>query len=381
MDKEEIILLKKTKFFTGILLSSLIISCLFPGIYTEASNNLPSTFKVGDDFDFNLEKDKVMELLDTPNDIDIEELSKVTVIVDGELYTYLTTATTVEEFLEEAEIKLTRYDNLSEPRIALIDSGLVLKVEKAFKIDLIFEGNKDVVWTTKRTVRDILSKEDIEINKNHIISPSLNEVINKNENIEVTLTETEQIKNNQVIPYNTKEKEDDSLFLGERKLKTKGKDGKLTEVFEVTKENNKVINKKLINEIKEEPKDEVVFVGTKPKTKKVTDKNETSNTSQGESKVNGKTLTMDSTAYGPDCSGCSGKSATGMDLTGTAKVVAVDPNVIPLGSKVWVEGYGEAIAGDTGGAIKGNKIDVLMESEAKASSEWGRRTVKVKILD
>ncbi len=42
------------------------------------------------------------------------------------------------------------------------------------------------------------------------------------------------------------------------------------------------------------------------------------------------------------------------------KLIAVDPNVIPLGSKVWVEGYGYAIAGDTGGAIKGNKIDILV---------------------
>jgi len=71
-----------------------------------------------------------------------------------------------------------------------------------------------------------------------------------------------------------------------------------------------------------------------------------------------------------------------MDVrSGTQKVIAVDPNVIPLGSRVWVEGYGEAIAADTGGAIKGNIIDVLVASEAYAADNWGRRTVKVKILD
>ena len=47
------------------------------------------------------------------------------------------------------------------------------------------------------------------------------------------------------------------------------------------------------------------------------------------------------------------------------KVIAVDPKVIPLGSKVWVEGYGYAVAGDTGGAIKGNKIDLFMPSKSK----------------
>ncbi|WP_445506055.1 3D domain-containing protein [Niallia sp. 03190] len=62
------------------------------------------------------------------------------------------------------------------------------------------------------------------------------------------------------------------------------------------------------------------------------------------------------------------------------KLIAVDPSVIPLGTKVWVEGYGEAIAGDTGGAINGHKIDVLMPSNSKARS-WGRQTVKVVILD
>ncbi|MGG3860242.1 3D domain-containing protein [Metabacillus fastidiosus] len=62
------------------------------------------------------------------------------------------------------------------------------------------------------------------------------------------------------------------------------------------------------------------------------------------------------------------------------KLIAVDPSVIPLGKKVWVEGYGEAIAGDTGGAIVGHKIDVLMPS-GQAAKQWGRKTVKVIILN
>lgn len=62
------------------------------------------------------------------------------------------------------------------------------------------------------------------------------------------------------------------------------------------------------------------------------------------------------------------------------KLIAVDPNVIPLGSKVWVEGYGVAIAGDTGGAINGHRIDILMPSH-KAAVSFGRRTVKIKILN
>lgn len=62
------------------------------------------------------------------------------------------------------------------------------------------------------------------------------------------------------------------------------------------------------------------------------------------------------------------------------KLIAVDPNVIPLGKTVNVEGYGVAIAADTGGAIKGNRIDVLMPDKG-SSSQWGRKIVKVTILN
>ena len=60
------------------------------------------------------------------------------------------------------------------------------------------------------------------------------------------------------------------------------------------------------------------------------------------------------------------------------KLIAVDPSVIPLGSKVWVEGYGVAIAGDTGGAIKGNR---RFNARQGTSSNWGRKTVTVKVLN
>ncbi|MBJ8080905.1 SH3 domain-containing protein [Bacillus cereus group sp. N14] len=97
-------------------------------------------------------------------------------------------------------------------------------------------------------------------------------------------------------------------------------------------------------------------------------------------------LTVVATAYTADPSengtyGGRVLTAMGHDLTvnPNMRIIAVDPKVIPLGSKVWVEGYGEAIAGDTGSAIKGNRIDVLMGSKSKAMN-WGRKTVKVKIL-
>lgn len=95
-----------------------------------------------------------------------------------------------------------------------------------------------------------------------------------------------------------------------------------------------------------------------------------------------KELTVTATAYTADCNGCSGVTATGKDLKAdpNAKVIAVDPSVIPLGTKVYVEGYGEAIASDTGGAIKGKKIDVFVPNKGDAMN-WGTKQVKIKLLD
>ncbi|AQQ52006.1 LysM peptidoglycan-binding and 3D domain-containing protein [Planococcus lenghuensis] len=93
-------------------------------------------------------------------------------------------------------------------------------------------------------------------------------------------------------------------------------------------------------------------------------------------------LTVEATAYTAFCTGCSGITYTGIDLRSNPnqKVIAVDPRVIPLGSKVWVEGYGTAIAGDIGGAIKGNRIDVFIPNRSDALA-WGRQNVTVKILN
>ncbi|NYF24814.1 3D domain-containing protein [Sporosarcina sp. JAI121] len=96
----------------------------------------------------------------------------------------------------------------------------------------------------------------------------------------------------------------------------------------------------------------------------------------------GKELLVTATAYTAYCKGCSGTTAYGIDLRTypNQKVIAVDPKIIPLGVKVWVEGYGEAIAGDTGGAIKGKKIDVFIPTYDGAMA-WGVKKVKVKILN
>ncbi|AIM16370.1 cell wall-binding protein [Bacillus sp. X1(2014)] len=103
-------------------------------------------------------------------------------------------------------------------------------------------------------------------------------------------------------------------------------------------------------------------------------------TKESSSAPKGRELYVSATAYSHEDSGSITALGYNIKANPNMKLIAVDPRVIPLGSKVWVEGYGTAIAGDTGGAIKGHKIDVLMPNKASALA-WGRRTVKVIILN
>ncbi|MEK3908370.1 LysM peptidoglycan-binding and 3D domain-containing protein [Oceanobacillus sp. FSL W7-1309] len=128
------------------------------------------------------------------------------------------------------------------------------------------------------------------------------------------------------------------------------------------------------NETEEATEDEVVTLEAEE---------EVNSTAESEStQPNGKTISVEATAYTAYCSGCSGITATGIDLKANPyeKVIAVDPNVIPLGTKVFVEGYGHAVAADTGGAIKGNKIDIHVPTKDQAYN-WGRKVVEVTILE
>lgn len=96
-----------------------------------------------------------------------------------------------------------------------------------------------------------------------------------------------------------------------------------------------------------------------------------------------KVIRVKATAYTPYCKGCIGKTKwKEIDVRKNPyqKIIAVDPSIIPLGSKVYVEGYGFAIVADIGGGIKNYEIDVLVPTEEEAIA-WGVKYVDVKILD
>jgi len=94
-----------------------------------------------------------------------------------------------------------------------------------------------------------------------------------------------------------------------------------------------------------------------------------------------RVVTMSATVYDPYHCGGSGSGRTAAGLQGGYGVVAVDPKFVPLGTRLYIEGYGYAVAADTGGAIKGNRIDLGIDSRHDASSIKNMKAVRVHILD
>ncbi len=176
---------------------------------------------------------------------------------------------------------------------------------------------------------------------------------------------TETVVNEKAIPYEVKYVFSRDLGPGRVKKVTDGVEGKI--VWTLTKfvQDGKVIKEERSEE-RIEPKDAVFQMGRSGFAK----------TSRG-SFTRGRVIKMVSTAYLPTDGGGHGITASGRRAE--YGVVAVDPRVIPLGSLVFVEGYGFAIAADTGGAIKGNKIDVCLHNRREAM-QWGRRTVTVHVF-
>ena len=103
-------------------------------------------------------------------------------------------------------------------------------------------------------------------------------------------------------------------------------------------------------------------------------------TAQTSSSENGRWMTVEATAYSRNQPELSNHTFTGIDLRENSRVIAVDPNVIPLGSTIYVPGYGEYIAGDTGGAIIGNRIDIHFES-LDSAIQFGRQSIDVQVFE
>ncbi|OLQ52246.1 hypothetical protein BHT94_20405 [Bacillus licheniformis] len=320
-------------------------------------------------------------------DVVYEAAKPVKLTINGEEKTLWSTAKTVGALLDEQDVDVKEHDQIDPAIDTDISKDMKINIEPAFQVTVNDAGKQKKIWTTSTTVADFLKQQKMNIKDEDKIKPALDAKLTKGK-ADITITHIEKVTDvvEEKIAFDVKKQEDASLEKGKEKVVQKGKEGKLKKHFEVVKENGKEVSRELVKEeTAEQSKDKVVAVGTKqssPKIEKVSASGDSKTVVSRSNESTGKVMTVSSTAYTASCSGCSGHTATGVNLKNNpnAKVIAVDPNVIPLGSKVHVEGYGYAIAADTGSAIKGNKIDVFFPEKSSAY-RWGNKTVKIKILN
>lgn len=302
-----------------------------------------------------------------------KQANQVHIAKDNEKKTIWTTARTVAEFLKEQKIILNEHDQLSPRPQATIKKNMNIGIKIAFHLTYADGGKEQQVWSTSATVADFLRQQGIKLNEFDRVEPSLTETIAENGVVNVIRVEKVTDVVEEPVQFAVVTKKDEGLEKGTEKIITEGKQGLVTNQYEVLLENGKEVSRKLLGVQKiAEKQDKVVAVGTKDLSLQV---------SRGADET-GTEYFVTATAYTAYCNGCSGTTATGLNLRANPnmKVIAVDPRVIPLGTKVFVEGYGYAVAADTGGAIKGYKIDLFMQSKADAY-RWGRKKVKIKILN
>lgn len=324
--------------------------------------------------------DKLSPSLDTKvvsgMTIDWEQAEEIFISVDGNQSSIWTTEKRVKNILEEANIEVAEHDEVSLSLDTEVGADHKIDIQKAFQLTLVDGLKERQVWSTSTTVANFLKQQGITIGEYDRVGKSMEEVVAPDDRIAVVRVEKVTDVVEESIDFAIEKKTDSSLLKGKEKVVTAGKKGTVERTYEVVKENGKVVSKTLQEEkVVKEPSKQVVAVGTKVIMASVSRNNSSAPSS-------GKEFYVTATAYTANCSGCSGVTATGLNLKAnpSMKVIAVDPSVIPLGSKVWVEGYGYAIAADKGGAIKGNKIDVFISSKSQAAS-WGRKKVRIKVLN
>ena len=326
------------------------------------------------------EHDKVSPSLDTEitsgMEISWEQAEEIFISVDGNQSSIWTTEKLVKNILEEANIEVAEQDEISIGLDTEVGADNKIDIQKAFQLTLVDGLEERQVWSTSTTVANFLKEQGITLGELDRVEKSLEDVITPGDKVAVVRVEKVTDVVEESIDFAIEKKNDSSVLKGKEKVVTQGKKGTVERTYEVVKENGKIVMKTLQSEkVVSKPTTQVVAVGTKVATVTAS----RNNTSAG---GKGKEFYVTATAYTPNCNGCTGITATGVNVKSNPnmKLIAVDPNVIPLGSKVWVEGYGYAIAADTGGAIKGNKIDILVSSKS-AAENWGRKKVRIKVLN
>ncbi len=268
-------------------------------------------------------------------------------------------------FLKKEGIPVSQEDHISFPLGSPVENGMVVRIDRVKSVRFMYDGHKTSVQTFANTVQDFLQQEHIVLTaEDQLVQPLTSKVTN-GEMIVLHHRKTDVMIKAQEVPFQTIRQRTDHLFEGQKRVLTHGVKGLLdvdtTRVLIDGYQTGQTVSKRVVRQ----PVNEIVEVGTIPLPTDLASRSDTLGSIVGQ-------LTVFATAY----------VAGGMTSTGWSAnpgVVAVDPSVIPIGTKLYIPGVGTVRAEDTGGGIRGYHIDICLSSADQANA-WGGRTVTVYVL-
>lgn len=306
----------------------------------------------------------------------------ITISVDGSNRKVVTFSGTYRDVLNNNGIKLGSKDKVKPSLDSRVKNKSKVWIMRAVPIEVDVDGKRLNIKSPEYNIGDMLKSEKIKISNLDKVYPSKNHLIRKGLKVVVTRVTTKDIREITNIDYDVIIKNDNEVGVGSKEILQKGQNGEKQTVTRIIYENGKEVSRKVISEvIRKEPVQQIVAVSAL---------NDDYNLSRGGNFSYVKTFEMRATAYTADYQSTGkepGHPDFGITATGTVarrnsgsySSVAVDPRVIPLGTKLYIEGYGYAIAEDTGGAIKGNRVDLFFDSASEADN-WGVRWINVYVM-
>lgn len=298
----------------------------------------------------------------------------------------------VEGVLESEKIALFEGDRLNVELDDKLKDDMKIEIYRAFPVTVVVKGERTEYKTTKHTVGEALTELGLGAKDTDIITPGFYDKLSAFDEITLIRTEEKVVEVTEEIPYESKEKVNKAMASGQKKLIQTGKAGEKKVSYKVSYEDGVEISREKITEkVITKPVAQIKEVGPSKKIDYYQIASSGSiQTSRSGNLSYSRVITANATAY--DASSC-GKApshpAYGITATGaraTKGIVAVDPSVIPLGTRLYIESadgsyvYGTCVAADTGGAIKGNRIDLCFDTRGEAI-RFGRKPVKVYILN
>jgi len=302
----------------------------------------------------------------------------ISLVVDGQHIQVETTNTVLQHLLDEQAIQVGAYDKLSMPLQSELKDGDSVEIWRAVPVLVTADGQTKNLFTTEKTVKEVLAAANIPLSEDDKITPALNTPISNKLDIKITRVSTKLVNREVSIPFEFVKKPDATLLQGKQKLIQDGKSGLVVQKIEKVFEDGKLVSIKMVDKAyKSKATHKIVAYGTKKPEAKV---RTLSAGGPGVAKIHSlgkevkyakvlKNVTL--TAYSSEEDGIGTRTASGTTVT-EGRTIAVDKDVIPIGWWVYIEGVGFRRAEDTGGAIKGNKIDVYIQS-LKTANKFGRK--------